>query len=198
MTIAILKESYPGELRTAVLPDNVGKLIKKNAQVFIESGLGDAIGIDDHAYADVGAKLYDNRSHMLSEATLAIRLRKPTLSDVNLLNENAIHMSYLDPFNEKEIIETCVKKKISAISMEMIPRTTRAQKMDSLSSQANIAGYSAVILAAERLNKIFPMMMTPAGTISPTRVFIIGVGVAGLQAIATAKRLGARMDMQNH
>ncbi len=194
MNIAILKESYPRETRTAVLPDNVGKLIKKNAQVLIETGLGNAIGIDDSAYASIGAKIYDNRSDMLSEANLVLRLRKPALSDLDLLSEYSVHISYLDPFNEKEIIEACVQKKISAISMEMIPRITRAQKMDSLSSQASIAGYSAVILAAERLNKIFPMMMTPAGTISPTRVFIIGVGVAGLQAIATAKRLGARVD----
>ncbi len=194
MNIGILKESYSGETRTSVLPDNVGKLIKKNAGVLIEAGLGSAVGIDDSEYSDTGAKLYRNRSDLLPEVDMILRLRKPTIPDLNLLKEDCVHISYLDPFNEKEIIETCINRKISTISMEMIPRTTRAQKMDSLSSQASIAGYSAVILAADRLNKIFPMMMTPAGTISPVRIFIIGVGVAGLQAIATAKRLGAKVE----
>ena len=110
------------------------------------------------------------------------------------MKPGGIYISLLDPFNERELVDLFVTKNISAISMEMIPRITRAQKMDVLSSQASLAGYVAVILAAERLDKILPMMMTPAGTISPARVFIIGVGVAGLQAIATAKRLGARVE----
>ena len=110
------------------------------------------------------------------------------------LKKGSVHISFLDPFNEKPLVEQLANNQISAISMEMIPRTTRAQKMDALSSQANLAGYVTVILAAERLNKIFPMLMTPAGTITPARVFVIGAGVAGLQAIATAKRLGARVE----
>jgi NAD(P) transhydrogenase subunit alpha len=116
------------------------------------------------------------------------------MEEIALLKEESVYVSLLDPFSEPELMETLMSKRITAISMEMIPRITRAQKMDVLSSQANLAGYAAVIIAAERLDKIFPMMMTPAGTIAPAKVFVIGVGIAGLQAIATAKRLGARVD----
>jgi NAD(P) transhydrogenase subunit alpha len=123
-----------------------------------------------------------------------IRLRKPPMEEIALLKKGCIHVSFLDPFNEHALIDELVKCQTTAVSMEMIPRTTLAQKMDALSSQANLAGYVAVILGAERMDKVLPMMMTPSGTIAPSRVFIIGVGVAGLQAIATAKRLGARVD----
>jgi len=128
------------------------------------------------------------------QADIVLRLRKPGDADVAMLKAGAIHISYLDPFNEKELVQSLAKQGVTAISMEMIPRSTRAQKMDSLSSQASLAGYVAVLLAAERTDRVFPMMTTPAGTINPSRVFIIGAGVAGLQAIATAKRLGARVD----
>ncbi|MEA2013738.1 MAG: NAD(P) transhydrogenase subunit alpha, partial [Thermodesulfobacteriota bacterium] len=131
---------------------------------------------------------------LLSSADLVLRLHKPPIEEIKLLKKGSIHISYLDPFNEKELLDKFVSQGISAISIEMIPRVTRAQKMDALSSQASLAGYVAVIIAAERFNKIFPMMMTPAGTIAPSRIFVIGVGVAGLQAIATAKRLGARIE----
>jgi len=123
-----------------------------------------------------------------------LRLRRPSLESVNLLRKGCIHVSYLDPFNELALVRALAQAEASAISMEMIPRSTIAQKMDALSSQANIAGYNAVILAADRLSRLFPMMMTPSGTIPPAKVFVIGVGVAGLQAIATAKRLGASVE----
>jgi NAD(P) transhydrogenase subunit alpha len=135
-----------------------------------------------------------DRAALLQNADMVLRIRKPAPEEAAHLKKGAIYASLLDPFNEKELIDTFLLKGISAISMEMIPRITRAQKMDVLSSQANLAGYVAVIIAAERLAKIFPMMMTPAGTIAPARVFVIGAGVAGLQAIATAKRLGARVE----
>jgi NAD(P) transhydrogenase subunit alpha len=122
----------------------------------------------------------------LDEAEVVMRLRKPPINEVAPLREGSIHISYLDPFNERDLIERFAAAKVSAISMEMIPRTAVAQKMDALSSQANLTGYLAVILAAEELDRVFPMMITPAGTIQPARVFVIGVGVAGLQAIATA------------
>jgi NAD(P) transhydrogenase subunit alpha len=125
---------------------------------------------------------------------MILRIRKPLPEEVDRMKAAGIYISLLDPFNERELIDRFMAKQISAISMEMIPRVTRAQKMDVLSSQANLAGYVSVILAAERLDRILPMMMTPAGTISPAKVFVIGVGVAGLQAIATAKRLGARVE----
>ena len=120
--------------------------------------------------------------------------RKPALEEVSQLKKGAIHISFLDPFNDNDLVDAFAAAGITSISMEMIPRTTRAQKMDALSSQASLAGYAMVVLAADRLDKILPMMMTPAGTISPSRVFIIGAGVAGLQAIATAKRMGARVE----
>ena len=125
---------------------------------------------------------------------MVLRRHKPAPDEIRRLKDGSIHVSYLDPFHEKQLVQALAEHGVSALSMEMIPRTTLAQKMDALSSQASLAGYAAVVLAAERLTRIFPMMMTPAGTIQPARVFIIGAGVAGLQAIATARRLGARVE----
>jgi len=194
MIIGIPKETHPGEQRVAFIPSSVDRLIKKGAQVIIEAGLGNSIGISDEEYKKAGASVEGNRHALLSSADIILRLRKPPIEEISLLKKGSIHISFLDPFNEKILVDTLAQNQISAFSMEMIPRTTRAQKMDALSSQANLAGYVTVILAAERLPKIFPMLMTPAGTIAPARVFIIGAGVAGLQAIATAKRLGARVE----
>ena len=193
MLIGILKETHPGETRCALIPLSVDRLVKKGALVSVEAGLGISIGVCDSEYEKAGATI-DSRLNILKNADILLRLRKPPIEEVSQLKKGSIHISFLDPFNEKGLVEELAKNNISAISMEMIPRTTRAQKMDALSSQANLAGYVMVVLAAERLPKIFPMLMTPAGTIQPARVFIIGAGVAGLQAIATAKRLGARVD----
>ena len=193
MLIGVLKETHPGETRCALVPSSVDRLVKKGAQIAVEAGLGTAIGASDSEYQKAGAAI-DSRSNILKNADILLRLRKPPVEEVAQLKKGSLHISFLDPFNEKALVEALAKNNISAISMEMIPRTTRAQKMDALSSQANLAGYVMVILAAERLPKIFPLMMTPAGTIQPARVFIIGAGVAGLQAIATAKRLGARVE----
>jgi NAD(P) transhydrogenase subunit alpha len=194
MIIGIPKETHPGEQRIAFIPSSVDRLVKKGAQVIIEAGLGASIGISDEEYKKAGASTENNRRSLLSSVDIILRLRKPPAEEISLLKKGSIHISFLDPFNEKALVQALAQNQISAFSMEMVPRTTRAQKMDALSSQANLAGYVAVILAAERLPKIFPMLMTPAGTIAPARVFIIGAGVAGLQAIATAKRLGARVE----
>jgi len=194
MIIGIPKETHPGEQRVAFIPSSVDRLVKKGAQVIIERGLGATIGISDEEYKKAGASTESSRQSLLSSADIVLRLRKPPVEEISLLKKGSIHISFLDPFNEKALVQALAQNQISAFSMEMIPRTTRAQKMDALSSQANLAGYVTVILAAERLPKIFPMLMTPAGTIAPARVFIIGAGVAGLQAIATAKRLGARVE----
>ena len=194
MLIAIPKEISPEEKRVPILPQAIERLVKLGAQVNVESLLGETIGLTDSDYAKSGAQIQKDRFDLIRSADLILRLRKPPLDEISSFKKGSIHVSFLDPFNEKALVEELAKNKISAISMEMIPRTTRAQKMDTLSSQANLAGYVSVILAAERLNKIFPMMMTPAGTITPARIFIIGAGVAGLQAIATAKRLGARVE----
>ena len=194
MNIAIPREDHPAETRVPLIPEHVVKLAEAGAKISIESGLGQSLQIADEAYTQAGAKILDDRMAVLQHADMVLRIRKPALEEVSQLKEGSIYVSLLDPFNEKELIDAFLSKNISAISMEMIPRITRAQKMDVLSSQANLAGYAAVVIAAERLDKIFPMMMTPAGTIAPSRVFVIGAGVAGLQAIATAKRLGARVE----
>ncbi len=194
MNIAVPREVHPGEVRVALIPEHVARLVKAGADVAIESGLGQTLRIADKKYTEAGASVIANHNQLIQSADVVLRIRKPLAEEVAQMKPACIYISLLDPFNERELIDMFVTKNISAISMEMIPRITRAQKMDVLSSQANLAGYVAVILAAERLDKILPMMMTPAGTISPARVFIIGVGVAGLQAIATAKRLGARVE----
>jgi NAD(P) transhydrogenase subunit alpha len=194
MNIAVPKEAHEGETRVSLIPEHVAKLVKAGADVVIESGLGQTLRIGDDAYTQAGAAVVADRKEIIRNADAVLRIRKPAGEEIELMKPDCIYVSLLDPFNEREIIKMFTAKGVTAVSMEMIPRITRAQKMDVLSSQANLAGYVAVILAAERIDKIFPMMMTPAGTISPARVFVIGVGVAGLQAIATAKRLGARVE----
>jgi NAD(P) transhydrogenase subunit alpha len=194
MNIAVPKEVHEGETRVSMMPEHVAKLVKAGADVAIESGLGQTLRIVDEQYSEAGASVSPDRNALIQNADMVLRIRKPAAQEVELMKQGCIYISLLDPFNERELIDQFMARGISAISMEMIPRITRAQKMDVLSSQANLAGYAAVIIAAERLDKILPMMMTPAGTIAPARAFVIGVGVAGLQAIATAKRLGARVE----
>jgi len=177
-----------------MVPLDAGRLAKLGAQVEIQGGIGAAIGIADGEYEKNGATVAPDRDAALSAAQIVLRMDIPPTEDIEKLAPACVHVSYLDPFHNPDAIRRLAARKVSAVSLEMIPRTTIAQKMDVLSSQANLAGYVAVILAAERQKKIFPMMTTPAGTISPARVFVIGAGVAGLQAIATAKRLGARVD----
>ena len=193
MRIVIPRESVAGELRTSATPETVKKMIRLGAEVAIESGAGAAVGFDDSIYVELGAEIVADRAALLGSADMVLRLRKPEPDDIVMMKAGCIHVSYLDPFNERDLIKTLAEKSITAISMEMIPRSTRSQKMDALSSQANLAGYVAVMLAAAKLPSIFPMLMTPAETLKPAKVFIIGAGVAGLQAIATAKRLGARV-----
>ena len=159
----------------------------------MEAGVGVAAGFSDDAYLKAGATLATDRKALVGSGDMVLRVNKPPLDEIAWLKPNAIHASLLDPFNEKQLVQQFADHGASAISLEFIPRSTRAQKMDALSSQSNLGGYEAVILAARYSNKIFPMMTTAAGTILPAKVFIIGVGVAGLQAIATAKRLGAKV-----
>jgi NAD(P) transhydrogenase subunit alpha len=193
MKIAVPKETYPGETRTPLTPASAARLVKLGAQVEVEAGLGIASGFADADYAAAGAAVTPDRKALLGSGDMVLRVRKPPVDEIALLKSGCVHASLLDPFNEKDLIQKLAERGVSAISMELIPRTTRAQKMDVLSSQANLGGYEAVILAARYSNKIFPMMTTAAGTIFPSKVFIIGVGVAGLQAIATARRLGAKV-----
>ena len=194
MQIGVPKETWPGEVRAAMVPANASKLIKEGFSVAVQSGLGAASGYADADYAEAGASISDDRAALLANADIVMAVRKPDAADVSSLKKGALYVSFLDPFNEKPLVESIAAQGATAISMEMVPRTTRAQKMDALSSQANLAGYVTVIQASFHLPKIMPMMMTPSGTIAPARVFVIGAGVAGLQAIATAKRLGARVE----
>ncbi|MDH3992141.1 MAG: Re/Si-specific NAD(P)(+) transhydrogenase subunit alpha [Gammaproteobacteria bacterium] len=193
MRIAIPKETHPGENRVPIIPDHAKKLCRMGATLVVEAGMGAGSGFTDAEYSEAGATISQDRNELFSSADLLLRLRKPELDEIKLMKRGAVHISYLDPFNEHELVRALQDAGVTAISMEMIPRTTRSQKMDALSSQANLAGYVMVLQAATHLPRIFPMMMTPAGTLKPANVFVIGAGVAGLQAIATAKRLGAKV-----
>jgi NAD(P) transhydrogenase subunit alpha len=194
MNIFVPREKYEDETRVPLLPSDCGKLTNLGADVEVEAGLGRTIDIQDEGYEEAGAKVSGDRKASLSGAQIVLRISVPDSEDIKNLSIGCIHVSFLDPFNNVDAVKSLAAGGISTISLEMIPRTAVAQKMDALSSQTNLAGYVAVILSAQRLSKIFPMMMTAAGTISPVRVFVIGAGVAGLQAIATARRLGARVD----
>ena len=193
MLLAVPKEVHPGENRVPITPDTAKKLVRLGATLHIEAGMGLGSGHTDDDYREVGAEVVTDRAALISSADMLLRLRKPDIEEIAQMKRGCIHISYLDPFNEHELVRAFAAAGVTAISMEMIPRSTRSQKMDALSSQANLAGYVMVMLAALRLPSIFPMMMTPAGTLKPAKVFIIGAGVAGLQAIATAKRLGAKV-----
>jgi NAD(P) transhydrogenase subunit alpha len=194
MRIGVPKETWPGEQRAALVPAGVKKLVGLGFAVTVESGLGVGARIPDDEFRAVGASIVADAYAAVADADIVVRVRKPEEHDVGALRSGVVHVSFLDPFNEKALVKSLAAQGVTGISMEMIPRTTRAQKMDALSSQANLAGYVTVILAATYSPKMLPMMMTPAGTIQPCRVFVIGAGVAGLQAIATAKRLGARIE----
>lgn len=194
MQLFVPAETHPGETRVALVPEAVKRLVALGLDSMVETGAGVHGGFLDDAYAQAGATMTSDRAAALAAADVVVRVRKPPVEEVPAMRRGALHISHLEPFTAHETVDALLERGINAISMEMIPRTTLAQKMDALSSQANLAGYVAVILAAERLNQVLPMMMTPAGTLKPARVFIIGVGVAGLQAIATARRLGARVE----
>lgn len=190
--ILLCKENDPRETRTALIPDDIKKLFSMGFEVSVVKGTGEKSGFNDEAYEKAGAALVPSNEEGYKGSEIILRIMKPASAEG--IPSGALHLSYLDPFNEKELLNDFAAKGVQAISLEMIPRTTLAQKMDVQSSQTSLAGYVAVVNAAAKLPKILPMMVTPSGTINPARVFIIGVGVAGLQAIATAKRLGARVD----
>lgn len=182
------------EPRCAVTPDTARKLLSLGLEVSVAPDTGKASNHPDTQFTDAGATIASDPAQALSSADIVAAVDKPSLETVSRLKPGSWFLGMIDPFNRQDLIRAFAEAKINAVSLEMIPRTTLAQKMDVLSSQANLAGYEAVIEAAKISRKLLPMMMTPAGTISPSRVFVIGVGVAGLQAIATAKRLGARVE----
>ena len=192
MNLAVAREPNNNEARIALTPPAAKKLTGLGAQVQVPEGYGAALGFSDNAYKDAGAELVAKPD--LAKADLVVLLGPPDLALVKKLKEGTVLVGLLDPFQNGKLVQTLADKNISALCMELVPRTTYAQKMDALSSQASLAGYVTVIKAADAIAKAFPMMSTPAGTIPPARVFVIGAGVAGLQAIATAKRLGARVE----
>lgn len=194
MLIFAPQETDPNEPRAAMTPDTAARLVKLGAAVAVESGIGAGANYPDAAYEKAGAALRGDRAAALREADVVLRVRRPPAAEVGLLKQGAVHVSFLDPFNETALVAALAQQGVSAVSMELVPRSTRAQKLDALSSQHSIAGYAMVLMAADRLKTILPMMVTPSGTLQPARVFVIGAGVAGLQAIATAKRLGARVE----
>ena len=189
MNIVVVKEKL--DSRVSLVPDSVKKLLRlEGANVIVEKGLSTIF--NDEEYKQAGASL-EGRENVLKQADIVLGVSSLEADDLAKLKPGTLTISFLDLFSDKGDLEHLQNYKLSSISLEMIPRTTLAQKMDAISSQASLAGYTAVVVGSEKMNKIFPMMMTPAGTIKPAKVFIIGAGVAGLQAIATAKRLGANV-----
>src|SRR5690554_675730 len=195
MKLGVLKESKEKEKRVALTPELAKQLIKKEFEILIEKGAGDGSKFSDSDYIAAGASIVSEQE--VCNADVILKVNAPTLEQANLMKNGAISISLLYAYTQEELLEVFKSKQISAFSMDAVPRISRAQKMDALSSQANLAGYKSVIMAADALGKIFPLMMTAAGTITPAKVLIFGAGVAGLQAIATAKRLGAVVEVSD-
>lgn len=199
MKIGVAKEIEVGERRVALIPDTVGRLVKQGFEVWVETGAGDAAFFSDAAYEAAGATLVSETAKLWREVDVLLKVKPPQqradgLHEANLLREGGVLIGFLDPLGNPTLIQQLAERNVTAFSIELIPRISRAQSMDALSSQAAVAGYKAVLLAAAASPKFFPMLTTAAGTIAPAKVFVIGAGVAGLQAIATARRLGAVVE----
>jgi len=190
MKIAVFKELLLGEKRVAATPETVGKMVKLGFQIMIEVGAGSEASFDDQSYQTAGATITTDKALMLSTADLILKVNPPEPDEIAGMKNGAVLMSYLQPLTQFKLMQQLAQQGVSALSMELVPRITRAQRMDALSTMSTVAGYKAVLLAANASNRFFPMLTTAAGTIRPAKVIIIGVGVAGLQAIATARRLG--------
>lgn len=194
--IFVPKETSAGEVRVAAVPETVRRYVKDGLSVFIESGAGASSNFDDASYTEAGATMVGSDAGW-SNADLVLKVSPPTVAETAMMRKGAILVSFVYPTRNIDVVKALRSQGVSSVAMELIPRITRAQTMDALSSQASIAGYKAVLLAAGRLGKYFPLLMTAAGTIKPARVVIMGAGVAGLQAIATAKRLGAVVEVSD-
>ncbi len=191
MKIATLRETRPGEGRVALVPDVVAKLVGAGHAVVVQSGAGSAAGWTDDAFAAVGATVEADAAATVAGADVVVKVNPPTEQEAALLAAGQALVCMLEPLDDRAGVERLAAGKVTAFALELVPRTSRAQSMDVLSSMATVAGYRAVLIAADRLDKFFPMLMTAAGTVAPAKVFVVGAGVAGLQAIATARRLGA-------
>jgi H+-translocating NAD(P) transhydrogenase subunit alpha len=195
LIVAIPKEVKTGESRVAITPDVVKLLVKEGFTVKVETEAGSRASFNDAKYSEAGAILVGGTAALWGEADVVLKVNAPSVSEAGLMKQGAILISFLYAYTVPELLDTLNQRHITAFSMDAVPRISRAQKMDALSSQTNLAGYKAVIMAANASGKIFPLMMTAAGTITPAKVLIFGAGVAGLQAIATAKRLGAVVEV---
>ena len=191
MIVGIPRETAAGERRVALVPDLVAKLTGAGLEVLVEPGAGEAAGFRDAAYAEKGARL---EAGVLSKADVVLKVQPPAAAEIGQMKPDAILIGLLSPYGNAETLHALAARKVTAFSMELLPRITRAQPMDALSAMSTVSGYKAVLIAAERLPRFFPLLMTAAGTVSPARVFVIGAGVAGLQAIGTARRLGAVVE----
>ena len=187
MRIGVPRETATGERRVALVPEIVAKLVPAGFEVLVQRGAGEAASFPDAAYEEAGARLVDD----WADAEAVVKVQKPSEEEAGRLREGQVLIGFLQPLTDPEGIERLAQLGVVAFAMESIPRITRAQPMDALSSQATVSGYKATLLAAERLPKFFPMLMTAAGTVAPAKVLVLGAGVAGLQAVATARRLGA-------
>jgi len=191
MIVGVPTEKFPGERRVALVPELVPKLTKAGLEVLVQSGAGAAAGFSDRSYLERGARL---EPEIFQRADILLKVQPPTADEIGRMKEGSTLIGFLQPYTSTAEIRTLAARRVTAFSMELMPRITRAQPMDALSAMSTISGYKAVLLAASRLPKLFPLLMTAAGTITPARVLIIGAGVAGLHAIGTAKRLGAVVE----
>ncbi len=194
MNIAVLNETAPGEARVALMPDSIKKLVAAKASVSVESGAGLGAARTDDDYREAAATVSDDRNALLGAADILVGVNRPSADDFKRLKKGAVVLSFLRPLDEPAALVPALENGLTTFSMELVPRITRAQAMDALSSMATVAGYKAVLLGADRIPRMFPLLMTAAGTVPPARVLILGAGVAGLQAIATARRLGAVVE----
>ncbi len=194
MIVAVPKEIREGERRVALVPAIVKRLVNADFEIWVESGAGDAAFFSDAEYEEAGAKIVSDTSSLWGKADVFLKINFPREEECHLLHEGAVCISFFKPYSNPENVKRLSDLNVTAFSMELIPRISRAQSMDALSSQSGVTGYKAVVLAAGALGKFFPMLTTAAGTMKPAKVFIIGAGVAGLQAIATARRLGAVVE----
>jgi len=189
--VGIIKETLDGERRIAAVPETISKMVKSGMEVLVEAGAGNDSFVSDAEFEAAGAKIAPDAASVLSRSDLILKVNKPTVDEINNIKEGAVLISFLQPFASPEVIKALAARKVTALSMEMVPRITRAQRIDALSTMSTVAGYKVVLLAAASCGRFMPMLATAAGTIPPAKAMIIGVGVAGLQAIATIKRLGA-------
>ncbi|MFQ5423847.1 MAG: Re/Si-specific NAD(P)(+) transhydrogenase subunit alpha [Phycisphaerae bacterium] len=194
MKIAIPQEGQAGERRVAATPETCGKLKKAGFEVLVEREAGARSGFSDRSYDEAGAVLVSDRAELYGQADVVAKVRCPDGEELDLLKADTILIALLNPLSKHDDVRRLAERRVSALAMELMPRITRAQKMDALSSMSTISGYKAVLIGASELNRFFPMFMTAAGTVKPAKVLVMGAGVAGLQAVATAKRLGAVVE----